>query len=82
MMRELTPRPPKPRVDPPDKHRLPNGPVREGKQATKSGSLKAFRDGWRLSSGGRAETTILLSAWAVYLIYYVSYAFGKEASWS
>jgi hypothetical protein len=56
--------------------------VSDAKQATKSDYPTALKDAWRLSHASRAESMFLLSAWAVYFIYYLGYAFGKEAIWN
>jgi len=72
------------RIDPPDKHQLPVLQDEEEKQATKSDYWKALTDAWRFSRANRFESILLFSAWTVYLIYYVGYAFGKDVtlSWS
>ncbi|KIW29261.1 uncharacterized protein PV07_05086 [Cladophialophora immunda] len=63
----------------PESHRTDPSPA--AKRDPSSAYKALIMDAWRFSStGNRAESMFLASAWAVYFVYYFGYAFGRNVA--
>jgi hypothetical protein len=81
--------PSEPRVDPPDKHHtLPSTISEDGKLTLAMDKLSLAMDDSvlgrppRKKAGYRMESMFLLSAWTVYVLYYLGSTIREERNWS